>query len=88
MSTFTDVVDTESTSWMAQGRCRQVDRDVFFPRDGHGVSVALEICRRCPVRAQCLAYAIDQHIEHGIWGGTSERERRRLARQWRQQHPG
>ena len=79
MSTLHDSLDTTGTEWMARGLCRAFDRDVFFPRDGHGVSVALKICRGCPVRTQCLAYALDQHIEYGIWGATSERERRRLA---------
>lgn len=66
--------------WMDQGRCRDVDPAVFFPSDGVGVIKAQRICRQCPVSAACLEYALDHHIDHGVWGGTSERERRRLAR--------
>ncbi|MGH9301818.1 MAG: WhiB family transcriptional regulator, partial [Acidimicrobiales bacterium] len=52
----------------------------FFPSDGVGVEVARHICAECPVRTPCLEYALDNHIDHGVWGGTSERERRRIAR--------
>jgi WhiB family transcriptional regulator, redox-sensing transcriptional regulator len=45
--------------------------------------VARQICRDCPVQALCLEYALDNRIDHGVWGGASERERRRIARQRR-----
>jgi len=68
------------TSWMAQGRCRELPPEVFFPSDGVGVEVARRYCAECPVKAPCLEYALENHIEHGVWGGCSERERRRIAR--------
>ncbi len=68
---------------MADGKCREYPAEVFFPRDGLGVIVAQRICKSCPVAAQCLEYALAQHIDHGVWGGASERERRRLARERR-----
>ena len=69
-----------STEWMAEGKCRDFPAGTFFPQDGVGVIRAAKICATCPVKAQCLEYALDNHIEHGVWGGSSERERRRLQR--------
>jgi WhiB family redox-sensing transcriptional regulator len=68
------------TSWMAYARCRDVPPRVFFPRDGVGVAVAQQYCAVCPVAGHCLDYALENHIEHGVWGGASERKRRRLTR--------
>lgn len=68
------------TSWMVQGRCRDLPPEVFFPSDGVGVEVARHYCAECPVKGPCLEYALENHIEHGVWGGASERERRRIAR--------
>ena len=68
------------TDWMAKGRCRDMLPSTFFPSDGVGVDVARQICQECPVRSQCLEYALENRIDHGVWGGASERERRRIAR--------
>jgi WhiB family redox-sensing transcriptional regulator len=65
--------------WMEQGKCRKHLPETFFPTDGGGVSKAKRICNGCPVKEQCLEYAVYNHIHHGIWGGVSERERRRIA---------
>ncbi len=73
------------TEWMADGTCREHPAEVFFPRDGLGVIRAQRICATCPVAAPCLEYALDNHIDHGVWGGKSERERRRLQRTRRRQ---
>lgn len=70
---------------MAEGKCREYPAGVFFPRDGIGVIKAQKICATCPVQAQCLEYAIVAHVDHGIWGGKSERERRRIGRARRRQ---
>ena len=67
------------TAWMARSACRQIHPSVFFPSDGMGVEVAKQICVDCPVRTPCLEYALAFHIDHGVWGGASERERRRIA---------
>ncbi len=67
------------TSWMELARCRNVDPEVFFPSDGLGVQVAQPYCAECPVRELCLEYALENHIHHGVWGGVSERGRRRIA---------
>jgi len=68
---------------MARASCRDVHPSVFFPSDGVGVEVAQQICEGCPVRSPCLEYALEHHIDHGVWGGASERERRRIARRRR-----
>ena len=73
--------DPESvTAWMSEGKCRIHPPAVFFPSDGAGVERAQAICNRCPVAERCLGYALEFRIEHGVWGGASERERRRILR--------
>jgi len=71
------------TSWMQQGKCRELAPETFFPSDGVGVEIARRICADCPVKGPCLEYALYNRIEHGVWGGASERERRRIARRRR-----
>ena len=75
-----------NTDWMARGKCKEVAPDVFFPSDGMGVIVAQRICAECPVSEECLEYALENHIDHGVWGGASERERRRILRRRRLSH--
>jgi len=70
--------------WMAQGRCASLPPATFFPSDGSGVEVARRICADCPVREPCLEYALVQRIDHGVWGGCSERERRRILKRRRE----
>jgi len=65
---------------MVEGRCRDLPPEIFFPSDGVGVETARHYCAECPVKHPCLEYALENHIEHGVWGGASERERRRIAR--------
>ncbi len=69
-----------NTEWMNRGKCRQSARAIFFPRDGMGVSEAQNICAECPVSQECLEYALENRIRHGVWGGCSERERARILR--------
>ncbi len=69
--------------WMPRGRCREIPPGTFFPSDGVGVEVARRICEGCPVKLPCLEYALFHRIDHGVWGGASERERRRILRQRR-----
>lgn len=68
------------TSWMATGNCRYEPPGTFFPSDGVGVEIAKQICATCPVKEACLDYALENRIDHGVWGGTSERQRRRLLK--------
>ncbi len=71
------------TDWMTKGKCRDVSPSVFFPHNGVGVERARRVCAGCPVKELCLEYALAQRIDHGVWGGASERERRRIARRRR-----
>jgi WhiB family redox-sensing transcriptional regulator len=71
------------TSWMTESKCRELPPQTFFPSDGVGVEIARRICADCPVKGPCLEYALYNRIEHGVWGGASERERRRIARRRR-----
>ena len=70
-----------SMSWRAQARCRNVPTEMFVARRGDELSVraAKRICRGCPVRAECLDYALAAGERFGVWGGVSERRRRELC---------
>jgi WhiB family transcriptional regulator, redox-sensing transcriptional regulator len=70
-------------TWMTRARCRGMNPAVFFPTDGAGFEAARRVCLDCPVRVECLEYALANHIDQGAWGGTSERERRRILRRRR-----
>ncbi len=65
--------------WMLRAKCRGVDPEEFFPGDSSGFAAAQRLCANCPVRAECLEYALANRIELGVWGGASQRERRRIA---------
>lgn len=69
-------------AWHARAECGKADPDQFYPGKGEYMVVrdAKRICGRCPVTAECLAYALDHGERWGVWGGKSERERRRLRR--------
>ena len=67
-------------AWMADGACRGESRDLFFLNKGGDARPAKAICNRCPVRAECLEYAMSNYDLAGIWGGLANRERRRLRR--------
>ena len=76
------MMDT-ATAWMAAGNCRLYPPATFFPSDGVGVDKARKICAGCPVTEPCLEYALEHRIDHGVWGGCSERERRRILKRRR-----
>jgi WhiB family redox-sensing transcriptional regulator len=78
--------ESMTSEWMARGKCKEVAPDLFFPNDGMGVLLAQRICGECPVAEACLEYALANHIDHGVWGGASERERRRILRRRRLSH--
>jgi WhiB family redox-sensing transcriptional regulator len=71
---------TPDASWMAAGKCRDYSPAMFFPSDGTGVEAARQVCLTCPVSQACLDFEIRNRIEHGVWGGASERARRRITR--------
>src|SRR5690625_5710430 len=70
---------TEDQSWAARGACVSMDPDGFFVQ-GAEQNRAKTTCVACPVKTECLADALDNRIDFGVWGGMTERERRRLLR--------
>jgi WhiB family redox-sensing transcriptional regulator len=70
-------------AWMSRARCLGMDPELFHPEQGASAQDAKETCRGCSVQADCLEYAVRTNQNHGIWGGTTERERRRIKRQLR-----
>ncbi|MDR2895608.1 MAG: WhiB family transcriptional regulator [Propionibacteriaceae bacterium] len=66
--------------WQARGLCAETDPEAFFPEKGGSTREAKDICRKCQVRQECLEYALEHDERFGIWGGFSERERRKLKR--------
>ncbi|WP_026454652.1 WhiB family transcriptional regulator [Saccharomonospora iraqiensis] len=72
-------MNTEHTDWRIHAYCRDTDPDGLFVR-GAEQNRAKMVCMGCPVRTECLAEALDNRIEFGVWGGMTERERRALLR--------
>jgi WhiB family transcriptional regulator, redox-sensing transcriptional regulator len=70
----------EEPTWQERALCAQTDPEAFFPEKGGSTREAKRICSTCEVRAECLEYALEHDERFGIWGGLSERERRRLKR--------
>jgi WhiB family redox-sensing transcriptional regulator len=73
--------DVLPASWQEQALCAQTDPEAFFPEKGGSTRDAKRVCLSCEVRVECLEYAMEQDERFGIWGGLSERERRRLKKQ-------
>ena len=67
-------------AWQADALCAQTDPEAFFPEKGGSTRDAKRICTTCDVRGECLEYALKNDERFGIWGGLSERERRKLKR--------
>ena len=77
----------ERDDWRENSACRDTDPDLFFPVGTTGPAIeqienAKAVCRVCDVQKNCLDYALSTNQDSGIWGGTSEEERRALRRQW------
>ncbi|WP_033292423.1 WhiB family transcriptional regulator [Amycolatopsis jejuensis] len=78
-------MELTATGWLARAACQDEDPELFFPISAIGpgarqVEKAKAVCARCPVRAECLTYALDNGLDNGIFGGTTELERRKLVR--------
>lgn len=73
-------MDGEELTWMIQAKCLDADPNAFFPEKGGSTREAKRICGICSVREECLQYALENEERFGIWGGLSERERRRLRK--------
>jgi WhiB family redox-sensing transcriptional regulator len=70
-------------TWRDHAACRGIDPDVFYPVDDEDAEPAKEVCDRCSVRSACLEWALATREKDGVWGGATERERRRMIRQRR-----
>jgi WhiB family transcriptional regulator, redox-sensing transcriptional regulator len=77
---FDAMFDTIEEQWQERALCAQTDPEAFFPEKGGSTREAKRICLGCEVRDECLEYALAHDERFGIWGGLSERERRRLKR--------
>src|ERR1700739_5152338 len=78
---FVSPEDEDELGWQDRALCAQTDPEAFFPEKGGSTREAKRVCRSCEVRAECLEYALENDERFGIWGGLSERERRRIKRQ-------
>ncbi len=70
--------DTTPYTWQDDALCNQTDPEIFFPEKGGSTREAKQICTMCSVRDECLTAALENDERFGIWGGLSDRERRRL----------
>ena len=72
--------DLEDQGWQERALCAQTDPEAFFPEKGGSTREAKRVCLTCDVRGECLEYALANDERFGIWGGMSERERRKLKK--------
>jgi WhiB family redox-sensing transcriptional regulator len=84
---FTRSFEWDDCGWRDGAACRSTDPELFFPAGTTGVAVeqidaAKTVCRSCPVREQCLEFSMVTNQEAGIWGGTTEDERRKMRSSW------
>jgi WhiB family transcriptional regulator, redox-sensing transcriptional regulator len=77
-----ELIDTieDELSWQERALCAQTDPEAFFPEKGGSTRDAKKVCVGCDVRAECLEYALEHDERFGIWGGLSERERRKFKK--------
>ena len=71
----------EDDTWVAEAACRDASPDLFFSDRAEDIRAAVRICRRCPVAEECRAVALASGERFGVWGGQTERQRRRELRQ-------
>ena len=72
------MLSVETRNWARRAMCLDLDTESFYPQRGESTVVIKMICKSCPVVKPCLEYAMRNMEKFGIWGGTSERERRRM----------
>jgi WhiB family transcriptional regulator, redox-sensing transcriptional regulator len=81
LGTLADLFDeADEQEWQERALCAQTDPEAFFPEKGGSTREAKRICQGCAVRPECLEYALAHDERFGIWGGLSERERRKLKK--------
>lgn len=85
--TWSRTFDYDTDDWRNKASCRSVDPDLFFPVGTTGMALdqieqAKAVCRACEAQPACLEFALATNQESGVWGATSEEERRKLRKQW------
>ncbi|HUQ40683.1 MAG TPA: WhiB family transcriptional regulator [Acidimicrobiales bacterium] len=85
--TWNRTIDWDIDDWRGHAACRDTDPDLFFPIGATGsaldqIEAAKAVCRGCEALAPCLEFALATNQESGVWGATSEDERRKLRKQW------
>lgn len=85
--TWSRSIDWDSEDWRAKAACRHTDPDLFFPVGTTGpaleqIGAAKAVCDECDAQVPCLEFALVTNQESGVWGGTSEEERRKLRKVW------
>ncbi|MFC3501155.1 WhiB family transcriptional regulator [Micromonospora krabiensis] len=73
----------QDEAWRTRGTCQNVDPETFFPAPNEPADAAVSLCRSCEVQGSCLAWALEVGDCHGVWGGTTPRERRAMLVAWR-----
>ncbi len=81
LSKLVEALATDELAWQDYANCRGADADLFFPERGASTRRAKAICGECAVKMECLDFAVETGEKFGIWGGMSERERRKVRRQ-------
>ncbi|MEY4173413.1 MAG: hypothetical protein RI900_578 [Actinomycetota bacterium] len=76
-------MSAKEIQWRQLGACRGLEPGIFYPDDDDEALEAKSVCAECSVRVACLEYALNQREKAGVWGGATERERRRMIRQRR-----
>ena len=76
----TSAIEEDELAWQQRALCAQTDPEAFFPEKGGSTRDAKKVCVGCEVRSECLEYALLHDERFGIWGGLSERERRKLKK--------
>lgn len=74
-------LEIDPPPFVREALCAQTDPEIFFPEKGESSARAKRVCKLCPVRRECLLYAIENNEPYGVWGGYPTRERQRLK--WR-----
>ncbi len=75
---------SDRTSWMKEGACSGSDPELMFPKTDEEIALAVGVCATCSIQVVCLEYALDNREDYGVWGGASEKERRKIIKDRRQ----
>jgi WhiB family redox-sensing transcriptional regulator len=91
LSLSSEPFSLERDDWRDQAACRDTNPDLFFPVGTTGpaieqIAAAKAVCMQCPAQAPCLEFALATNQDSGVWGGTSEEERRQLRKAWLARH--